>query len=320
MQVGRAVITPPSKTASDLPSAKELVTAIHQHQLKVMDFHAKEGMSAKLARSLQDLALLCTCFGHLPPIRLSCIRSLMVPSYAGPCLNPNCTDKSCHGNQLQVTPQHGLHLHLPHHKNEKNWGRAAISFSLPPELANLLKLHLSEGWTLLTEYNGAEDACHVFVDMQGRPFNHSNFSGYWSRIMKAIDAPLLSPSLCRQVFVLERRSEERVAGPSDRGAAMVMGHSVKQWDKWYDLNFHARQAQQAVNAMTTWRQALLSPAAQPQQAPVLQQPQPASQPQQQPQLAASPAPIALHSHSITSPMLALPSFDEEDGIYVDISE
>ena len=57
MQVGRAVINPPSKTASDLPSAKELVTAIHQQQLKVMDIHAREGMSAKLARSLGDLAL-----------------------------------------------------------------------------------------------------------------------------------------------------------------------------------------------------------------------------------------------------------------------
>ncbi len=68
----------------------------------------------------------------------------------------------------------------------------------------------------------------------------------------------ISPSQCRQVFVHERRSAERVEGPSDKGAAMVMGHSPKQWDKWYDLDFHARHAQQAVDAMATWRNNLLS--------------------------------------------------------------
>ena len=42
------------------------------------------------------------------------------------------------------------------------------------------------------------------------------------------------------------------------GAAMVMGHSLAQWSKWYDLDFHSRESQQAVDAMATWRDQLLS--------------------------------------------------------------
>lgn len=38
---------------------------------------------------------------------------------------------------------------------------------------------------------------------------------------------------------------------------MIMGHSVKQWHDWYDLKFHSRLAQNAVNAMQEWRHSLL---------------------------------------------------------------
>ena len=263
VQVGRALAKPPVRSANDLPSASSLVAAIHKLQQHVLQLHAREGMSAKLARSLHDLALACTIFGHLPPLRLSCIRTLMVPSYKGPCLNPECKlGPTCHGNQLQLKPEQGLHMHVPHHKNERNWSRAAISFVLPPELDQLLKLHLRQGWQLLTTHHGVEGACHVFVDKHGRAFTPSSLPLYWNQLLQSMSMPPMPPSQCRQVFVAERRSEARVAGPNDRGAAMVMGHSVQQWDKWYDLDFHARQAQQAVDAMSTWRQTLLAQAAQ----------------------------------------------------------
>ena len=45
----------------------------------------------------------------------------------------------------------------------------------------------------------------------------------------------MNPSMCRQVFVDERQSHSAAAAPSNQGAAMVMGHSIKQWDKWYDM-------------------------------------------------------------------------------------
>lgn len=36
----------------------------------------------------------------------------------------------------------------------------------------------------------------------------------------------LNPNICKEVFGLERMSEATAVGPSDKGAAMVMGHSV----------------------------------------------------------------------------------------------
>ncbi|DBB06052.1 TPA: hypothetical protein ACH3X3_010023 [Trebouxia sp. C0006] len=67
----------------------------------------------------------------------------------------------------------------------------------------------------------------------------------------------MNPSMCRQVFVDERASNSAAAGPSNQGAAMVMGHSEQQWRNWYDMQFHPRLAQNAVNSMQLWRTAML---------------------------------------------------------------
>ena len=68
--------------------------------------------------------------------------------------------------------------------------------------------------------------------------------------------PAPNPSICRQIFVMERMSEGAAAGPSERDTAMVMGHSVKQWHDWYDLKVHFRLAQNDVNSMQDWRRSL----------------------------------------------------------------
>ena len=259
-QVGRA-LPQPKKTADTLPTAQRLLLLIHTERQKVLQQLAEEGMTARLARSLHDLGLVSTIFGYLPPIRLTCIRTLVLPTYQGPCHKPDCIHgSSCHGNVLQNKGTTGLHMHLAHHKNEAAWGRAPISFQVPQQLAELLVLHVTQGHKLLTEYLGLEEEVHhVFVDHRGKPFNDSNFTVYWDRVMASMGlSPPISPSMCRQVFVHERRSEERVDGPKDRGAAMVMGHSLAQWSKWYDLDFHAREAQEAVNDMACWREELLS--------------------------------------------------------------
>lgn len=61
-QVGRA-LPQPTRTASTLPSAKTLLSLIHQQRQHVLaSFHAT-GMTAKLARSLHDLTLAGTVFG-----------------------------------------------------------------------------------------------------------------------------------------------------------------------------------------------------------------------------------------------------------------
>ena len=46
-------------------------------------------------------------------------------------------------------------------------------------------------------------------------------------------------------------------GPADAGAAMVMGNSTNAWDRYYDMRFQQRNANQAVEAMTGWRQGML---------------------------------------------------------------
>ena len=60
------------------------------------------------------------------------------------------------------------------------------------------------------------------------------------------------------MFVEERRSDDRVVGPSDEGAALIMMHSVEQQDKWCNaLHFHSRLGENAVNHMASRREALL---------------------------------------------------------------
>lgn len=48
------------------------------------------------------------------------------------------------------------------------------------------------------------------------------------------------------MFVLERMSDGAPAGPSGRGAAMLVGHSTTQWLNWYNLK---TVAQGAVHAL-----------------------------------------------------------------------
>ena len=56
----------------------------------------------------------------------------------------------------------------------------------------------------------------------------------------------------------ERRSLNRVQGPNDADAAMVMGNSTNAWDRYYDMRFQQRNAAAAVTAMTGWRQGMLA--------------------------------------------------------------
>ena len=99
---------------------------------------------------------------------------------------------------------------------------------------------------------------YIFMDDEGRGFTHITLSTKWTKFLLKKAGVKMPPSQCRQVFVGERRSDDAVEGPSDIGAAHIMGHSVSQWDKWYDLQFHLRQGQSAVNAMDKWRSNLLA--------------------------------------------------------------
>ena len=114
---------------------------------------------------------------------------------------------------------------------------------------------------LIDKLLGLGDSCDcVFMSLRGKRFSSSSsFTTYWQQHMASKGGPPLDPSTCRQVLVVERMFEGAAAGPSDRGAAMVMGHSVKQWLDSYNLKFHPRLAQNAVDAMQVQTADMLQP-------------------------------------------------------------
>ena len=243
-------------------SAADLVQLIHRAEQQCQAQMKQQGVTVDTSRHMHDAALAAMTFSHLPPVRLSCIRSLVVPAYTGHCLHLGCTEPGCRGNRLYTMSESPLLLRikLPHHKNARKWGKAVIEFDLPPDLAQLMHTYLgAPRKALLDHHLLIGDTCpYVFMDMHGRGFGDAAvLSVYWQNWLVSRGGVPMNPSMCRQVFVDERQSNSAAAGPSNQGAAMVMGHSVKQWDKWYDMRYHPRMAQNAVDSMQSWRAAML---------------------------------------------------------------
>ena len=97
----------------------------------------------------------------------------------------------------------------------------------------------------------------MFVNGKGRPMSVQGYEKAWKRFIKPTGA-CFPPQKCRHIFVHERRSDGSVPGPNDADAAMIMGNSVREWDKSYHLNFRKDKALKAVQSMQGWRQALLT--------------------------------------------------------------
>ena len=258
----------PQKTVDSLEADGKWIDAAVLLQLiedakneAVQALQQSDTVTVDLSRQLHDALLACTVFGYIPPLRLACIRSLLHFLYKGPCPEPGCRRPNCAGNRVCVLSTEPLKMSfsLPHHKNETAWGGRVIDFTLPDEFAQLLHIFLRLPHQRLRSFhNFAERDCpFVFMTASGKGFDNATFSKYWTTWLVAHDACPMPPSFCRHVFVGERRSNARVTGPSDEGASFVMGHSLAQWDKWYDMHFHSRIGQKAVDDMRSWRQALL---------------------------------------------------------------
>ena len=207
------------------------------------------------ARLLYDACLSSFMFGYLPPLRLACLRTLQVPSVAT-CLDPECKDKACKGNRV-LFKEGGYYISLPHHKNQHRWHSLPLEVQIPLELAELTQCYLEKAHPILCP--GLE---FMFADKHGKQMQQpSTLTNWWHGLMKRLGSPAaFPPSLLRHIFVDERRSHESAPGPSNQGAAQVMGNSVSQWDKAYDLNQNRRESQAAVNAMPQWRSAMLEQA------------------------------------------------------------
>lgn len=209
------------------------------------------------ARAVHDAALLSCMLGHLPPVRIYVLRTSVTPDYEGKCLEEGCVHGGqCHGNKVSwvdAQDKAALRVHWPHHKNNSRWGKA-IAINLPASLNVMLVPYLKVFHGLLTT------GPYVFVDMQGNPFTATSFGSYFNKALQQLQPgfPQVPPSLLRHVFVDERMSLDRVNGPTDRGAAHVMGNSTQQWAHSYDLAFDSREAQAAVDSMDVWRGGLMS--------------------------------------------------------------
>lgn len=224
-----------------------------------------DGLDCTSARELHDVAMASTMFGYLPPMRTGSICSLLHPDYKGPCLFPDCMRPNCHGNRLSFLSRDPLkiQLQLVHHKNQSSWEHTPIQFQIPEELANLLAMWLDQGHKeLCSDLLLCEDPpCpHVFMNREGRGYTPNSLGKWWRPwVKKHGGAAALPPSMCRHIFVDERRSDSRAQGPTDKGAAMAMGNSERAWDAHYEKqrHFHSRDCQAAVSAMDVWRDSLL---------------------------------------------------------------
>ena len=152
-----------------------------------------------------------------------------------------------------------MRIQLPRHKNACKRGQASIEFDLPAALAELLYTYPGEARRALLYHHLliGQNCPYVFMDMHGRGFAGAVLTLYWQKWLVLQGGVSMSASMCRQVFVDERVSNSAAAGPSNQGATMVMGHSEQQWLNWYDMQFHPRLAQNAVNSMQLWRTAML---------------------------------------------------------------
>lgn len=247
-------------------SATDLLQLFMAAKQQAEQVYEKEGASLAACRQLHDAALSCTMFGYLPPMRLTCIRTMTHPSYTGPCLNPDCHKPGCRGNRLIVhsTQPLQLEINIQHHKTERGKAFKPITFTVPAELAQLLHQYAGQPHSILTQAAAhvLEDAgCpYLFMTKSGQMFGDSQLCTYWNAWLVAHGGTPMPPSKLRHIFVGERRSDDAAPGPSDAAAARVMGHSEIQWSMWYDVHRHKRQCQHGVDAMAVWRQHLLQAA------------------------------------------------------------
>ena len=218
-----------------------------------------------LAQDLQDVTLANMLFGYLPPMRLECIMTMTRPGAGVLCQEEDCTlGPSCAGNRLERTAGDGIKLVFPHHKNRRTWGVDIILEAVPAELAELFNLYLDHAMpTLCSHLPKAQQHGRVFFTPTGLP--HANSLSYhFKRILVKLGMPEstdICPQHLRHIFIDERSAANPVAGPNDRGAALVMGNSVAAWGAWYQLSrWDGRAAQRAADEMQPWRAAMVQPA------------------------------------------------------------
>ena len=222
---------------------------------------AAASLSLSQARALHDITLLCLMFGWLPPIRIACLRTLIGPRDVVPCpliAQGGCRLKFCKGNKVVPLANGNIKLHLPHHKQSKKQGE--LEMVLPADLSELLQLYLSKGVHVLRQATHGNSQQHSFLFMNtlGAAFSSQGLGLYFKAVMHRWGGARMPPSILRHVFVHERMGSNPVEGPKNKAAAVLMGHSLTQWELSYDLGAQSREAKDAIESMAKWRAALVA--------------------------------------------------------------
>ena len=174
--------------------AEELVVVLDKFRLEAMrHVPLDEGvcLSQYAARLVHDAALSATMFGHIPPPRLSCIRTLQVPWKSG-CADAECVrgpcGHCCKGNTVEMRGE-DMWLVFSHHKNKGKWDGSVIQFRVPEELKRLLHLFLVRGHPVLSS-----GSPYVFSDQKNRPLLEAcQLTFHWEAILKRAGAPVVFP-------------------------------------------------------------------------------------------------------------------------------
>jgi hypothetical protein len=98
-----------------------------------------------------------------------------------------------------------------------------------------------------------QDPSHMFLASNGAPFKC--LSKWYRDLHVRHRAPysLLPLNDYRQVFVTDRMEDPDRAGPSNEGAATIMGNTVRQWEASYWKNKRIKVAKEATKALGAYR-------------------------------------------------------------------
>lgn len=155
-----------------------------------------------------------------------------------------------------------MKLVLPHHKMEDDWGRHALEFVIPYDLALATHLYLEYAYPLL---NPDMELTHLFLRPHRRgPLGTEHLAQLWADIQRRYAAPWshFPPNQFRSIHVLDRvqhlASAAARVGVDLHGDAAVMQNTASSkgvWETNYckQGQYYNEMVKGTLDRMTDWR-------------------------------------------------------------------
>jgi hypothetical protein len=217
--------------------------------------------SPQVQLQVRDATMLGLAFGHATLVtRLPLLRSVKASLFASKaCEVEGCVSSKCRGNRLERTanPSYSststagsskssnfdttmaqsrclFKLCCAHHKNSSK-GVAGFEVTINnPNLHALLVIYeeLCRGPILMQASNDldVEPTTLFFDESTGMPLTPHQLDVWFRRLQVQYELPLPQPmpqTSLRHIMTTDRREHPHLPGPSDQGAALGMGNSLK---------------------------------------------------------------------------------------------